>query len=208
MKDNTVFVLLAGGQSQRMGIPKGLLNYKSSYWILEQLNRLAKTNIKQVLIGLGHDHQQYFEAIPWFEAAEQNFVKYLNLDIKIVINPSPEKGSFSTLQFVLGHTPNMDAIINPIDVPLLNSLEFNQIYTTKNTVVIPNYVGKNGHPIKLKASFCEALVKLDIHQETARLDFQIKKLQPNKISIVNIADPSILNNLNNPENWESFLSQN
>ena len=207
MKDNTVFVLLAGGQSQRMGIPKGLLNYKSSYWILEQLNRLAKTNIKQVLIGLGHDHQQYFDAIPWFEAAEKNFVKYQQLDIKIVINPRPEKGSFSTLQSVLGHIPIMDAIINPIDVPLLNPIEFNQIYTTKNTVVIPNYKGKNGHPIKLKASFCEALVKLNIRQETSRLDFQIKKLKFNEISIVNISDPSILKNLNNPENWELFLSQ-
>ena len=151
--------------------------------------------------------QQHDGAIPWFEGAEQNFVKYLHLDIKIVINQSPERGSFSTLQSVLIHIPNMDVITNPIDVPVLNSIEFNQIYTAKNTVVIPNYKGENGHPIKLNASFCQALLKLENDQETARLDLQIKNLKPNNISIVNISDPLILKNLNNPENWNLFLSQ-
>jgi len=207
MKNNTVFVLLAGGQSQRMGIPKGLLKFKSSYWILEQLNRIAQTEISKVYIGLGHGHQEYFQAIPWFETAQENFVKYLHLDIKIVINTSPEKGSFSTLQSVLTNIPHVDVIMNPIDVPLLNSIAFNQIYSENNTVVIPNYEGKNGHPIKLSASFCETLVKLDNRQETARLDLQIKRLKQNKISTINILDPSILKNLNNQETWNLFLSQ-
>ncbi len=200
-------MLLAGGKSKRMGIPKGLLRYKNTFWILEQLNSISKTDISEVYVGLGHDHQVYFEAIPWFETAQRKFVKYIHLNVKIIVNPTPENGSFSTLQSVLGSFTNTDVIINPIDVPLLNSNEFKQIHAADNAVTIPNYKGKNGHPIKLAAAFCESLLILDNKEDTARLDLQIKKLNPEKITKVKISDPSILKNLNNRENWNSFLNQ-
>ena len=36
MENNTVFILLAGGKSERMGFTKGLLEYKKIFWVLEQ----------------------------------------------------------------------------------------------------------------------------------------------------------------------------
>lgn len=190
-----------------MGSPKGLLTFKNNFWILEQLDRIALTEITEVYIGLGHEKGAYFKAIPWFEEACYQFVSYKDLTIKIILNPVPEKGSFSTLQTILPHTRNKDIVVNPIDVPLLNASEFNHIYLKENTVVIPNYMGKNGHPIKLKASFCEGLLHLDSHQESARLDLQIKNLDPSEISTLKVDDPLILKNLNTPEQWNSYSIQ-
>ena len=59
-KNNIDFVLLAGGKSERMGVAKGLLKYQQTYWILEQLHRISKTNIKDVYIGLGFNFEHYF----------------------------------------------------------------------------------------------------------------------------------------------------
>jgi molybdopterin-guanine dinucleotide biosynthesis protein A len=59
MKNNTVFVLLMGGKSERMGTPKGLLEYQNSYWILEQIERIATTSISEVYIGLGYHSEEY-----------------------------------------------------------------------------------------------------------------------------------------------------
>ena len=64
MKNNTVFVLLAGGKSERMGTDKGLLKFQENYWILEQLNRISESTIQEVYIGLGFHSQNYFNTIP------------------------------------------------------------------------------------------------------------------------------------------------
>ena len=206
MESNTVFVLLAGGKSERMGVAKGLLKYKQTYWILEQLNRISKTNITKVYIGLGFNYQHYFEAIPWLKNAVRNFINFQNLDVKVVVNPTPELGSFSTLQTVL-KTINYECnvLVNPIDVPILNSKELTKICAIKNDVIIPNFKGKNGHPIKMSANFWNNLLTVKSTKAEARLDFQIKKLNPQKISTVEVSDRAVILNLNTKNEWKSFL---
>ncbi len=208
MENNTVFVLLAGGKSKRMGVDKGLLKYKQTYWILEQLNRISKTTISEVIIGLGYNFQHYFDAIPWFENSLKNDVDFQGMKIKVCINKNPEKGSFSTLQTILKKIDaNCNVLLNHIDIPILNSKELQKIIDTKNTIVIPNFEGKNGHPLKIDSSFSKQLIALKVNDKNARLDFQIKKVNPIKISKIKVSDKSILTNLNTTKDWIYFLKK-
>jgi len=208
MKNNTVFVLLAGGKSERMGVDKGLLKYKQTYWILEQLNRISKTTISEVYIGLGHNYQHYFDAIPWFENAINNYVDFQDLKVKIAINQHPEQGSFSTLQTALKTIDSTySVLLNHIDIPILNSKELQKIIETKNSIVIPNFEGKNGHPIKMDCKFWLQLLNLKVDDKYTRLDFQIKKINPIKISNIEVLDNAILKNLNTKTAWISFLNE-
>ncbi|MFZ2284879.1 MAG: nucleotidyltransferase family protein, partial [Lutibacter sp.] len=137
MENETVFVLLAGGKSERMGVDKGLLKYKHTFWILEQLNRISKTTISKVYIGLGFNSQNYLDAISWFKTALNNEADYQGLKVRIIVNPTPEMGSFSTLQTVLKNIDfNCDVLLSPIDIPLLNSDELNKIIAVKNNIVM------------------------------------------------------------------------
>ena len=206
MVNNPIFVLLAGGKSERMGVDKGLLKFKHTFWILEQLQRISKSTISTVYIGLGHNYENYFNAIPWFKNALENSYQFLNLDITVVLNTSPENGSFSTLQKVLQNIPDKnDLIISPIDTPILNSKELCKIISLQNTIVIPYFEGKNGHPIKLNYSFWNNLCKLDLNDESSRLDTQIKKTSPNKISTIEVFDKAIILNLNTKKDWLTYL---
>ncbi|MFK5958146.1 MAG: NTP transferase domain-containing protein [Lutibacter sp.] len=206
MKNNTVFVLLAGGKSKRMGVDKGLLKYHQTFWILEQLNNISKTPVSEVYIGLGYNYKNYFNAIPWFEDALTNFIDFQELKIKVIINKNPELGSFSTLQTILKKIDtSKNIILNHIDVPLLNSEEFQKIMEIKNIVVIPNYEGKNGHPIKMKSKFWKQLIHLNPSNEEARLDFQIMKLQSIEITTISVNDAAVIKNLNTTSDWISFL---
>ena len=208
MENEPVFILLAGGKSERMGVAKGLLKYKQTFWILEQLNRISTTKIKTVYIGLGYNYEHYFDAIPWFSQAQTNFVAFQNINVKVIVNESPEMGSFSTLQTVLKKlNSSIDVLLNPIDVPLLNSEELNKIISAKNNIVIPNFEGKNGHPIKIKVDFWQKLISLNVSEENSRLDLQIKKANPNKISIINVKDASVLKNFNTKTAWISYLNE-
>jgi molybdopterin-guanine dinucleotide biosynthesis protein A len=206
MENNPVFVLLAGGKSERMGTDKGLLPYKNSFWILEQLNRIPSSTFKKVYIGLGFHAQHYLEAIPWFFDALEDFKKYNSLKIQVIINKTPELGPFSTLQTVLFRIPKKTTIVlNPIDIPILSSLELQKITTKKNQIVIPCYDGKSGHPIKMTYSFWKTLLPLNLKNNDARLDYQLKKVNPIKISKVEVLDRAILLNLNTKKDWELFL---
>ncbi|MCG9792034.1 nucleotidyltransferase family protein [Flavobacterium algicola] len=205
MKNKAAFVLLAGGKSERMGFPKGLLVYNQTVWILEQLNRIPNTFIGTVYIGLGHCYEDYFCVVPWFEEAQHRFVKYNDLKIKVVVNNSPEYGSFSTLQAVLSQIPKKKTVlIQPIDVPLLNTTELEEILSTDNAIVQPQYEGEGGYPIQVLPKFWNPLLKLDITHENSKLDFQIKKKNPKLYTVIAVQDASIVHNLNTPEDWENF----
>ncbi|MFO7673394.1 MAG: NTP transferase domain-containing protein [Lutibacter sp.] len=208
MENETVFVLLAGGKSERMGVVKGLLKYKHTFWILEQLNRISKTSIKTVYIGLGFNSQHYFDAISWLKESLINEAVYQGLKIKTIVNPTPEMGSFSTLQTVLKNiNSSCNVLLSPIDVPLLNTDELNIIIAAKNNIVMPNFESKNGHPIKMNANFWQKLVWLNITEENSRLDLQIKKANPEEISILKVNDASIIKNLNTRTAWIFFLNE-
>lgn len=208
MENETIFVLLAGGKSERMGVAKGLLKYKHTFWILEQLNRISKTSIKTVYLGLGYHTQHYFDAIPWLKDALTNNIDYQGLKVKTIVNPSPELGSFSTLQTVLKNIKfNGDVLLNPVDVPLLNSAELHKIISVKNNIVMPNFEGKNGHPIKMNVNFWQKLLSLDVSEENSRLDLQIKKLNSEEITIIRVNDASTVKNLNTKTAWISYLNE-
>jgi len=209
MENNTVFVLLAGGKSERMGVAKGLLGYQNSHWILEQINRISTSTIREVYVGLGYCSEEYLNTISWLKEAQSHFVLYKNLKIKVIINQNPERGSFSTLQTVLHQIPkNKSVLINPIDIPILNTTELQNIIEAQNQIVLPNFEGKNGHPIKLGSEFWELLLSLDPTDESSRLDLEIKKINLSKITTITITDSSIVKNLNTPKDWATYLNSN
>jgi CTP:molybdopterin cytidylyltransferase MocA len=205
MKNDTVFVLLAGGKSERMGIAKGLLPYQNTYWILEQINRIATTYLTEIYIGLGYHSQEYINKLPLLEQAQSEFVIYKKIKIRVIINKNPELGSFSTIQTVLQQIPKSKSVlINPIDVPILNTAELQTIIEIQNQIVLPNFEGKNGHPIKLHADFWNPLLLLNPADENSRLDLEIKKMNPSEITKIKVTDSSILKNLNTPSDWTEF----
>ena len=209
MENNTVAIILAGGKSQRMGVAKGLLKYGKTFWVLEQINKLSQSGVQKVYVGLGYNYQHYFWAIDWFERATKECVKFMGTDVRVIINPNPDNGTFSTLQTVLNTVDlNCSVLINPIDVPILNCKELSRIIKNDNLVTRPSFQGKNGHPIKLNSSFWNSFTNIDIENEMARLDLQIKDLKSNKITTIQVEDNSVTKNLNTPSDWKQYLKDN
>jgi len=209
-----ILIILAGGKSTRMGTPKGLLQYKSNYWVLEQVAAFKTGNM--IMIGLGYDYQLYFDAIPWLRNAAKKPQSYKGKNVQVVINLMPKFGLFSTLQAVLktlyskkldGNQTNKDVLVLPIDVPLFDEISLKKFTAKENTVVIPNSLQKNGHPTKLAPKFWKQLLTIAVDSSEARLDVQIKKLPSESVSIINIVDENCIKNLNTPKSWEHFTSQ-
>ena len=209
MDESPVLILLAGGKSTRMGSPKGLLNFNGTLWILEQISRYKHVKEPKVYIGLGFDNRLYFEAIPWFTKALDDFYLFDGIEVKVVINNQPEFGAFSTLQAVLKKVEiNTTVLIQPIDVPILNSQSLASIINRDKDIVIPKCDTKNGHPVKLKSEFWNRLISLDKSSKNARLDLQIKSTNTSSVTYTKVIDTSIYQNINTKVDWNSFLNKN
>lgn len=207
MKNNIAFVLLAGGKSERMGQPKGLLFDKKEYWLETQLKSIASAGGKEVYIALGFHTPTYCEKLPWLTSALQAPITYLNLNIRAIVNPNPERGSFSSLQTVLSQIEKPKTILLcPIDVPIPKDETLELLLEKQQAIVIPNYKGKNGHPIVMATSFWRPLLQLD--SSNSRLDFLIKACPSSMIGIVPVENPEVILNLNTPEDWETYQQKN
>ncbi len=201
-----VLILLAGGKSTRMGSPKGLLEFNGTFWILEQISRYIYAQNPRVYVGLGYDYEQYFNAIPWFIEALEDFYLYDGVEVRVVVNHQPQFGAFSTLQSVLDKVDlNATILVQPIDVPIANKQSQAAIINENNSVVIPKCDSKNGHPVKLKSEFWNPLLAIDKSSEKARLDVQIKNYIASSVSFVNVSDNSVYQNINTKKNWNNYL---
>ncbi|MCK0131327.1 nucleotidyltransferase family protein [Flavobacteriaceae bacterium F08102] len=202
-----VLVILAGGQSSRMGEPKGLLDFRGTPWILEQVSRFNLWSYAKVYIGLGYEAQDYLDEIPWFETAVHNFCEYETSQVRVFVNPNPSHGPFSTLQMVLSNITEVGPVlVLPIDVPLMNHRDLALFVKEKNEVVVPVFQGQTGHPVLLSSAFCSSLITLDPSSTTARLDTQIKKLETSKITKFQVKDDSVTLNLNFSRDWQKYKS--
>lgn len=199
-----ILVILAGGKSTRMKHPKGLLPYKNSFWILWQIESFIGT---EICIGLGYDHQLYFDAIPWLKKAVHQTISYKNKNIRVILNPNPALGPFSNLQSVLKNsTQDADIIFLPVDVPLFHQRAQQQLFSQENLLVIPTYQGKKGHPIKINTAFKKTILAINPKEKNARLDRLIQTKKVSEISLIAVTDACCIKNLNTPEDWQHFIS--
>lgn len=206
--DSPILILLAAGDSSRMGFPKGLLDYHGKPWILEQISRYQSVNKPKIIIVLGNDIQNYFEHINWFPKALNTFYDFNGINIKILHNKNTELGAFSSLKWALSHTDkNSTILVQPIDVPLLENKNLATLIKVNKTIVIPNCNAKNGHPVKLKPLFWNQLLNVNTIAKNARLDFLIKESNLKDIYYLNVNDELIYSNMNTLNDWNAFVAK-
>ncbi len=198
-------LLLAAGQSSRMGSPKGLLDFNGRPWVVEQLNRFEIAGTCQVILILGHEKEKYIHALESFN--------FPTLSLQIEINPQPQRGTYSSLVTGLKWLSTLAAqtgcFILPIDVPCPQAKVWRDLQEASNASrcdvfqpLLQTPQGpRTGHPVLLAPDFQKHLLTMDCETPEARLDVQIRRLNHDKIRRVPTDDTQIRLNLNTPEEW-------
>ena len=143
-------VILAAGDSSRMGFPKQLAEYKGKT-ILETVVGTVTSNLDETVVVLGHENDTITEKLDFKEST-------------ILINENWEEGIVSSIRtalFYLSENNEIDsAMIFMADQPSVNNKIIDKLIKTKkkdDEVVISKYRYKLNYPIIVPKYFWSKL---------------------------------------------------
>jgi molybdenum cofactor cytidylyltransferase len=147
------FILLAAGESKRIGHPKPLLKigkYTFLEYILLSINKLK---FKRRIIVLGAGHKKILKS--------QKF----SSQIKIIINNKYKNGQLSSLKKGLNFIKDDSDgfIMQLVDCPLVDENVYTKIFKLAEVskIVIPRYKKRGGHPVFFGRKYFQQLLNLD-----------------------------------------------
>lgn len=163
-------ILLAAGESSRMGRPKALLPLEGKTFLEVLGDRLIGAGVSPIALVLG--------------ASAGEIESSLNLTrFRVVRNPDPSRGQLSSILCGLDAlaADRLDGVfLAPVDTPRvrIESLERMMASLPGRRLVVPTYRGRRGHPPLFAASLFSALraappdagARAVVHATVDRLD--------------------------------------
>jgi molybdenum cofactor cytidylyltransferase len=225
----TAGLILAAGESSRMGRDKALLPFRGRTFLEAIVHTLRTAGIEGIAVVLGHHAEEIQRAA--------------RLDkVETVVNPDYQLGQTSSLQaglkavvaamsssppsHALGSTlapapvvkeigggdtaataPNLDAVVLAlVDHPAVSSETIRKLLvsflTSRASVVIPTYQGQRGHPVLISRTLFAELLALGPHEGANSV---IRKHR-DETRFVEVDDPGVLLDVDDPETYRLIES--
>jgi len=152
-------VILAAGESRRMGAPKALLSLQGRTFVehLIQATRHPRVGITRVVLGAGAEEIR--AKLPAIEPAS------------IVVNPDWRMGQLSSIHAAIRSLPAVadlsadeteGLILCPVDHPLISAKLvahlIGEFDSSEKQIVLPAYRGRRGHPVIFRAALYDELL--------------------------------------------------
>ena len=182
-------ILLAAGQSRRMGAFKPLLPFGKHSVIETCINNLRAASVDEIVIVVGHRAEEV-----------QAHLKEGNL--RFAINPDPESEMSASIACGVEQISS-DAealLIALVDHPAVSGDIIRQIideWKTGARLVQPEHKGRGGHPVIIDLRYRDELLDLDA-QKGLRGFFELHRAEVHRLSI---DSPYIARDM---DTWEDY----
>jgi molybdenum cofactor cytidylyltransferase len=152
-------VVLAAGESRRMGRPKALLPIEGQTFIERIVAALGQAGLEKIFVVLGHN-------------AENMAQKIAHLPVTVLINPDYPKGQLSSLQVAMRYLRADEdcqgILVHLVDHPYIDP-RLVKLLTTRfaesgKLIVVPRFDGKRGHPVIFARSLFDELLNAPLEQ--------------------------------------------
>jgi molybdenum cofactor cytidylyltransferase len=189
-------IVLAAGLSSRMGSPKMLLPWKDSTVLDHLLKTLSISPFSELLIVTGSNVWEINQIVSRYHC-------------KTVFNPDFENGSMLVslqvgLRELSGEADAFFLILGDqpfLKIELIEEMEI--IYTQKpGQIVIPSFQMRRGHPWLIDSSLKNEILYLK--EPMTLRDFL--KTYEKAISYCVVDEPSILEDMDNPDDYQRLFS--
>lgn len=194
MKKKLPVVILAGGNSDRMNIPKVFLPFNIKKSFIEKIvKEYFEFNCNEIIIVLNKN----FSDNPIIKILVKSY------DIKLILNEHQELGKFYSLSLGISILRNQSfCFIQNVDNPFISVSILTKMYNRKNlhSYVTPVYKGKAGHPVLIGKTIIERL------KAEKNLDANLRDIlhEYNRVTISGI-NSKILANINSVEDYKKYF---
>ncbi len=190
-------IVLAAGESRRMGSPKALLDYQGRTFIENICTSFLTAGVDELIVVLGaHEHEAPIRAVVPKHPA-----------LRTVLNPHYRLGQLSSLQVgIQSLSPESEAaVVNLVDHPLIQAETIQALMTSFATdplpILIASYQGRRGHPVLFaKGVYGELLA--------APLDKGAKvvvRKDPERVRELALDDPGIRVDIDTPREYARWV---
>jgi molybdenum cofactor cytidylyltransferase len=188
-------IILAAGQSRRMGFPKALLPIGEQTFLRRVIDTLSASRIDQVYVVLGCDHERILAAVDVRPA-------------RVVLNPDWPQGQLSSLLAGLraATAEPYDAVVMAlVDHPLIDTDTVNGILEafeqTGRAIVLPVHGGRRGHPVLFAARLVPELLAAPADQGARA----VVRAHAEEVQEVPSREPGILADIDTPELYANLV---
>jgi molybdenum cofactor cytidylyltransferase len=189
-------VLLAAGESRRMGEFKQLLRLGEKTFVEHCVDNLLASNVDEVIIVTGHRDSDVRDAIG-------------NRLVKFVHNPDYRSGMATSIKRGVAEVSDCAkaCIISLVDQPRIDTATIDAVIETyasgRSLIVIPTYGQKNGHPILLDTSLRGEILSMDPEIGLR----QVVLAHPEAITRVAVSSRAVLEDCDSPGDYERLLKE-
>ncbi len=202
-----VAMCLAAGASMRMGSPKQLLVWHGETILQRSLRALLMSEVEDVVVVLGANFDKIAQSIRTWPAPRP---------LTIVNNQRWEEGMASSLMCGLRHfvseenheSQNWSGVMVALgDMPFVETASINRLIAAHReygpqSIVIPLYGGRRGHPVIFGRAYAEEL----LHLQGDRGASSVVRGHQDHVVLVD-GDNANLTDIDTPEEWRRYSPQ-
>lgn len=189
-------IVLAAGESKRMGRTKQLLSFGSSTILEHVVDNLLRSKVGEVILVLGHESGRIkarFEGSP----------------IKLAVNADYQQGMSTSIRCgILAASPESEACLIALgDQPLIRSEVVDRLISTYQEcgkgIIVPVYGEMAGHPVIFDMKYREELLALTGDKGGKA----IVTAFPDDVAQVEVDTASVIYDVDKWEDYQQVLEQ-
>jgi len=183
-------VVLAAGESHRMGTAKQLLPFGNTTVIEHIVDQLLLSHLDEICVVVGHDGERVAERLR-------------SRRVRIVANPDYASGMLSSVRCGLRALPEAcDAIVvalgdQPAVAPEWSDAMVQALRSAGRGIVVPVHQGRRGHPLVFSARYREEI--LTHHDEVGLRG--LLPAHPEDVHELAMPTAAVLSDMDHPEDY-------
>ncbi len=187
-------ILLAAGESRRMGSPKALLPYRGQTFLERSCTAFFSAGVDELIVVLGAWEDKLRPALPRHPA------------LRAVVNPHYALGQLSSLVCGLrALSPNSEAVVvNLVDHPLARAETIAALIASFRAEPVPIIIavhrGKRGHPVLFSHQVYGELLAAPLEQGAK----VVVRKDPVRVRHVSLGDPGIVADIDTPQEYRHW----
>jgi molybdenum cofactor cytidylyltransferase len=181
-------LILAAGESRRMGSPKALLPYGGETF-LDRLTRLFATRCSPVIVVLG--------------ASAEEIRAQARRPATFVVNPDYQNGQTGSMQCGLRAVPPEagGVLFTLVDHPGVSPETIGRLLEGTARVRVPRYQERRGHPIFFSRELIPEFLALPV--DGAARD--VVRAHQAETEFLDVDDPGVVVDVDDPEAYRAFM---